>query len=63
MLTNDLEVKIIDFGLACEINNRPIKYEVIGTPGYIAPESFKLEKKENIYTEKTDIFSVGCVFY
>ena len=33
-------------------------YTKCGTPGYLAPEVF-----DNIFTDKCDIFSAGCVFY
>ena len=59
-------IKIGDFGeseLVKEKKNmkkiRHLKYTVVGTPEYMAPEL----SKQKEYNEKIDIYSMGCVFY
>lgn len=51
-------VKMIDFGFARFITEESPLMEKCGTPGYIAPEIFHED-----YTEKCDIYSLGCVFH
>lgn len=58
--TNNLNIKITDFGFACFYN--PLEegvQEVLGSPLYMAPEIIREEK----YNEKVDIWSVGIVTY
>ena len=50
-------LKLIDFGFACEIQDNLI--ENLGTPMYTAPEIIK----EKNYNEKVDIWSTGILFY
>jgi calcium-dependent protein kinase len=56
-LTNDIFIKIIDFGTSIYIKNEPLTQE-LGTIYYIAPEVFK-----NNYNEKADIWSIGIILY
>lgn len=59
-LTDDLVMKIGDFGLATRVDeNEPKKVSICGTPNYIAPEILK--KQELSY--KADIWAVGCIMY
>eukprot|EP00347_Sterkiella_histriomuscorum_P006072 403354177 len=53
------KISIADFGLS--IHKQELEYSKIkcGTPGYMAPESIRL----GIYSEKSDIFGVGCLIY
>ncbi|CAG9319145.1 unnamed protein product [Blepharisma stoltei] len=55
--SSDIEIKIIDFGLACESNGSLTMR--CGSPGYLAPEILKLQP----YNEKVDIYSTGIVLY
>ena len=48
-------IKIIDFGEAFDLNNGN-PHDIIGTPGYLAPEA---QKKQVSF--RTDIYSIGCV--
>lgn len=58
LIDNEYTVKIIDFGFACEANERHRMY--CGTPSYMAPEI--VEKK--LYQPKpTDIWSLGVVLF
>lgn len=58
--TNDLyTVKLADFGLATFCPQGTFIKGTCGTPGQVAPEVMKNEP----YTTKCDIFSVGCVAF
>ncbi|CAD8210754.1 unnamed protein product [Paramecium pentaurelia] len=59
LIDDENQIKIIDFGLACQFNNIESRNISCGTPGYIAPEV--LTNKPFDY--KSDIFSVGVVMY
>jgi calcium/calmodulin-dependent protein kinase I len=51
---------LIDFGFVCWSNEcKEILSGVCGTPGFIAPEILY----EECCTYKSDIFSIGCIFY
>ena len=62
------DVKIVDFGIARRVgaNGEPMQSEltqtgvIIGTPAYMSPEQFTPEKE---LTVRTDIYSLGVVFY
>jgi translation initiation factor 2-alpha kinase 4 len=54
-ISHDNNIKIGDFGLA--INIYDVKYEEVGTYGYIAPEIFNGET----HTIKTDLYSLGVI--
>lgn len=56
-VSNDIDFKLIDFGLASEISkNLTLK---CGSPGYVAPEVFNNKP----YNSQVDIFSAGIVLY
>lgn len=52
------KVKIADFGTSAWLNNVPYASTRIGSPPYMAPEQF-LGKA----SYRSDIYSVGCIFY
>lgn len=60
----DLEPKILDFGLARETSAErrllTAEGEVIGTPDYFSPEQ---ARGEPVLDARSDIFSLGVVFY
>jgi serine/threonine protein kinase/Tfp pilus assembly protein PilF len=61
MLTKDQTVKILDFGVA-EIVGREVRAkvaEVAGTVAYMSPEQAREEQVDH----RTDIWSLGVVFY
>ena len=60
LLTSQNELKIADFGFGVKEQEvlKPSKYNV-GSPLYMAPESLK----RNEYSYKTDIWSIGIIFY
>jgi len=53
------EVKITDFGIAQVKTAQTSSKGIIGSPGYMSPEQIKEEPVDG----KSDIFSLGCVFY
>jgi serine/threonine protein kinase len=65
ILLKDNKVKIADFGLVHFICSVKKTYNVLGTPGYIAPEMLGrpetncLNKEKNLYA--SDIWSVGII--
>jgi serine/threonine protein kinase len=52
------KVKITDFGTSAWLNNVPYASTRIGSPPYMAPEQFMGKA-----TFKSDIYSIGCMFY
>lgn len=54
----DEQVKITDFGTSVWLNKVPYASTRIGSPPYMAPEQF-LGKA----TFRSDIYSVGCIYY
>ncbi|KMY87163.1 serine/threonine-protein kinase GD17699 [Drosophila simulans] len=52
-----LELKLADFGLACEVND--LLYAVCGTPTYVAPEILL----EVGYGLKIDVWAAGIILY
>jgi len=58
MLSEKGEVKITDFGTSAWLNSVPYASTRIGSPPYMAPEQF-LGKA----TYRSDIYSIGCIFY
>ena len=58
MISDDLTVKILDFGLANVCHEREDLTTVIGTPYYVAPEVLR-----GHYSEECDMWSVGVVLF
>ena len=56
--SNNLDVKILDFGLSRMNKINEMMHTVLGTPYYVAPEVL-----QGNYTEKCDIWSVGVLTY
>jgi serine/threonine-protein kinase len=53
-------VKIADFGIArAEFSTSDVADDVMGTPGYIAPETYSSETFDN----RVDVFAAGAVLY
>jgi len=70
MLSSDkpgASIKLVDFGCSKELTpKKPLLYDFIGSPGYIAPETYKvMEWKVGIpgYGLPVDMFSVGVIIY
>lgn len=58
IVSNHNNIKITDFGTSAWLENVPYASTRIGSPPYMAPEQF-LGKA----TFRSDIYSVGCIFY
>lgn len=60
MFTTEWTPKIIDFGLAINMNNLSHFPEAVGSKGYAAPEVVSTPKDVD---EKSDVYSLGAVLY
>ena len=61
LITEDMKVKITDFGI-CHVLDSSLTMvdEILGSPAYMAPESFDASKKMDV---RSDIFSMGIISY
>jgi serine/threonine protein kinase len=54
------EVKLCDWGLACEFEKANVNTEMIkGTPGFMSPEQASL----GVIDQQTDIYALGAILY
>ena len=61
ILTDDLKLKLTDFGIArIENSELTITREILGSPAYMAPESFENSIRSD---NRSDIFSMGVISY
>ena len=58
-LTNELDIKIGDLGVAKQLQNTCFAKTFIGTPYYLSPEMCE----EKPYNEKSDVWALGCILY
>lgn len=63
MLTNDLKIKYIDFGLSCELNNMKDCPMIAGTPHYVPPEIWLKNVNDLESLKRADVWSLGVVIY
>ena len=54
---------LIDFGFSVFMSETPFEFKRCGTPGFVAPEILNLKRDEPMYGPKSDIFSVGIIWY
>lgn len=61
IVSDKLELKIIDFGLALGMNDSLVtaQYSLVGTPSYMSPEQIQGDRP----SFKSDLFSAGIVTY
>ncbi len=60
MLTNDNDVRIIDFGIAIVSGSEVSRIEgIAGSPSYMSPEQVQSEE----LTPRSDLYSLGAVLY
>jgi serine/threonine protein kinase len=60
MLTNDNDVRIIDFGIAIVSDSEVSRIEgIAGSPSYMSPEQVQSEE----LTPRSDLYSLGAVMY
>ncbi len=61
ILIHDSTYKLADFGFAKSVDNfkKGLLTSQVGTPLYMSPQILKHEK----YTTKSDIWSIGLIFY
>lgn len=57
LITEDGDLKLIDFGLSKQVKNKKMK-TIVGTPYYIAPEVL-----QGKYGLKCDVWSLGVIMY
>lgn len=62
LIAKDGSLKLTDFGYAKVVNPNNMVKTFCGSPLYMAPEIIK-SKGNNDYTIKSDLWSVGCIFY
>lgn len=60
----NLDLKIVDFGLSSFCDEKDYLFKRCGTPGYVAPEIINSSSKDSVkFSPKVDIFSAGVIFY
>ncbi|MFC2159866.1 protein kinase [Actinomycetota bacterium] len=60
LITSEKKVKVTDFGIAKSLNTDITKtLNIVGTAQYISPE----QARGNVLDNRTDIYSLGVVFY
>lgn len=56
----DGSLALVDFGIACrEEDSLTMQGKALGTPAYVSPEQFSSERADT----RSDVYSLGCVFY
>jgi len=60
MITDDLQLKLIDFGFATHSEQGKPLNSYVGTNTYMAPQ---VRNKENYSGKKADIFSAGVLLF
>lgn len=64
MIDSDQRVKVMDFGLAKDLNRETLltqESSILGTPHYLSPEQAKGE--HNLLGPHSDVFSIGVMMY
>lgn len=64
MIGENLQIKIVDFGLATKTDEKEYIFVRCGTPGYVAPEILQIKDlaKARLGVQ-SDTFSLGAIYY
>lgn len=63
LLDNGLRARVSDLGLAVQFSDGTMNKEVVGTPGYIAPEIHFDVLADGGATPQSDLYSLGCMAF
>lgn len=63
LLDHDLRARVSDLGLAVSYLDGSMVRELVGTPGYIAPEIQFDRSAKGCATPQSDLYSLACVAY
>jgi serine/threonine-protein kinase len=65
LFTEQNQIKVADWGIGKDVNKESIKLTIggIGTPGYCSPEQWFHPSNFGEVNQRTDIYSLGIVFY
>jgi serine/threonine protein kinase len=65
LFTNQNHIKVADWGIGKDINRTSITLTVggMGTPGYCSPEQWFHPSTLGVVDQRTDIYSLGVIFY
>jgi serine/threonine-protein kinase len=63
LLDGDLRARVSDLGLAVQFQDGTMNKEVVGTPGYIAPEIHFDVHADGGATPQSDLYSLACMAF
>jgi eukaryotic-like serine/threonine-protein kinase len=63
LLDEDLRARVSDLGLAVHFRDGPLLQELVGTPGYIAPEIQFAVSPDAGATPQSDLYSLACMAF
>jgi eukaryotic-like serine/threonine-protein kinase len=63
LLDGELRARVSDLGLAVQFHDGAMNKEVVGTPGYIAPEIHFDVHVDGGATPQSDLYSLGCMAF
>lgn len=65
IVSKNLEtIKIVDFGLATNVEDESYIFIRCGTPGFVAPEILRIKDTQAVRLKTiSDVFSIGAIFY
>jgi eukaryotic-like serine/threonine-protein kinase len=63
LLDRELRARVSDLGLAVRYSDGTMIKELVGTPGYIAPEVLFDRNESGSATPQSDLYSLACVAY
>lgn len=65
LMDENLELKISDFGFSAKVTEEDKLTELLGTPGYLAPEMLKVSVEADAegYNKEIDMWACGVIMY